>query len=187
MVRRPGQKRANGCSWNAGPGGSTRKLDGYLWLYNADGKELASSQDENVRNEMRDPLIDFDVPADGDYFIKFTDFTYNGGDDYFYRLQVGTRPLIDFAWPTAAKPGAATVTLFGRNLPDGKATPGTIKGRPLQKLDVPTPIPRDPEASPRPTPGDLVRPAAGRLDGFPVRIKTDLGVRMPAWSSSATA
>ena len=152
------------------------RLDGYLWLYNADGKELASSQDENVRNEMRDPLVDFDVPADGDYYVKFTDFTYNGGGDYFYRLQFGTRPLIDFAWPTAAKPGAETkVTLFGRNLPEGQPTPWTIKGRPLQKLEIPVKVPSDSEDPPRPTPGDLVRPAAARLDGFPVRVKTDRG------------
>ncbi|MDR3635881.1 MAG: PPC domain-containing protein [Isosphaeraceae bacterium] len=152
------------------------RLDGYLWIYNADGKELASSQDENVRNEMRDPLIDFEVPADGDYTIKFTDFTYNGGGDYFYRLQVGTRPLVDFAWPTAAKPGASTkVTLFGRNLPGGEPSPWTIKGRPLEKLEIPVTVPSDSEDAHRPTPGDLVRPSAARLDGFPVRVKTDRG------------
>ena len=152
------------------------RLDGYLWIYNADGKELASSQDENVRNEMRDPLIDFDVPADGDYYVKFTDFTYNGGGDYFYRLQVGTRPLVDFAWPTAAKPNDTTkITVFGRNLPAGQPTPLTIKGRPLEKLELPITVPCDCENAPRPTPGDLVRPASSRLDGFPVRVKTDKG------------
>lgn len=152
------------------------RLDGYLWIYNADGKELASSQDENVRNEMRDPLIDFDVPADGDYFLKFTDFTYSGGGDYFYRLQIGTRPLVDFAWPTAVKPGtSATVALFGRNLPGGSPTPLKIKGRPLEKVDVTLAVSADPEASPRPVPGDLVRPPSARLDGLPVRIKTDTG------------
>ncbi len=152
------------------------RLDGYLWIYNSDGKELASSQDENVRNEMRDPLIDFDVPADGDYYIKFTDFTYSGGGDYFYRLQVGTRPFVDFAWPTAAKPGtSATVTVFGRNLPGGSPAPWTIKGRPLDRLDVTLAIPTDAEGNPRPSPGDLVRPSAARLDGLPVRVKTELG------------
>ncbi len=55
------------------------RLDGTMTLYNSAGKELATSQDENIRDQKRDPFIDFDVPADGDYYLRFTDFMYNGG------------------------------------------------------------------------------------------------------------
>src|SRR5579859_4270939 len=59
------------------------RLDGFMWLYDAQGKQLAQSQDEDVRDEKRDPFIDFEPAQDGDYFLKLTDFTYNGGGDYF--------------------------------------------------------------------------------------------------------
>jgi len=110
------------------------RLDGFLWLFDANGKQLAASQDENSRNEKTDPLIDFDVPADGEYFVKFSDFLYNGGEQHFYRLRIGTAPLIDFALPTGVRPGETTpVTLFGRNLPGGEPSGLSINGRPLDK------------------------------------------------------
>jgi Bacterial pre-peptidase C-terminal domain len=97
------------------------RLDGTLNLYDSEGKELVASQDENIRDQKRDPFIDFDVPADGDYYLKFSDFIYNGGADYFYRLSIGTQPYVDFITPTGAKPGTtADVTFYGRNLPGGE-------------------------------------------------------------------
>lgn len=152
------------------------RLDGRLSLFNAAGKELVSSQDENVRDEMRDPLVDYDVPEDGDYYIKLNDFTYEGNNDYFYRLQIGVRPLIDFTLPTGVKKGTtATVTVYGRDLPGGAATSLLIKGRPIESTSVSVVAPADPDASSRFFPGDLVRPPAARLDGIPVRIATDRG------------
>ncbi len=152
------------------------RLDGRLSLFNAAGKELVSSQDENVRDEMRDPFVDFDVPEDGDYYIKLNDFTYEGSSDYFYRLQIGVRPLIDFTLPTGVKKGTtASVTVYGRDLPGGSATSLLIKGRPIESTQVSVVAPADPDASSRFFPGDLVRPPAARLDGIPVRIATDRG------------
>lgn len=49
------------------------RLDGTMTLYDAQGKQLVASQDENIRDQKRDPFIDFDVPADGDYYLRFTD------------------------------------------------------------------------------------------------------------------
>ncbi len=105
------------------------RLDGMLTLFNGDGKELVTSQDENIRDQKRDPFIDFDVSADGDYFVKFTDFMYNGGADNFYRLSIGTRPYVDFITPTGAKPGTtAEITFYGRNLPPGVTAEPIIIG-----------------------------------------------------------
>jgi hypothetical protein len=152
------------------------RLDGFMWLYDAQGKQLAQSQDEDVRDEKRDPFIDFDAPEDGEYFIKLTDFTYNGGGDYFYRLGISTLPYIDFILPPSIPAGAdATVTIYGRNLPGGEPSDQKIKNRPLQKLSRQI----------HPQEGDaarvdlrfngLLRPWTSILDGMEVRVKGDGG------------
>jgi hypothetical protein len=153
------------------------RLDGFMWLYNAEGKQLAMSQDEDLRDEKRDPFIDFDVPADGDYFLKLTDFTYNGSNDYFYRVSITHNvPYIDFISPTGAAPGTnAPVTFYGRNLPGGEKTDFAINGRPLQKGSKPITVPSDPEALTNLDYHELVRPWASLLDGMEVRLKGDGG------------
>ncbi len=49
-------------------------LDGFLWLYDSAGRQLASNQDDPSRSEKTDPQIDFTIPTDGDYFVKIADF-----------------------------------------------------------------------------------------------------------------
>ncbi len=152
------------------------RLDGFMWLFDATGKQLIASQDEDIRDQKRDPFIDFDVPADGDYFVKLTDFTYNGSDEHFYRLSISTLPYIDFIQPTGAKPGTTTpVTIYGRNLPGGEKTELKVKGRPLEKIVRQISVPGDAETITSLRVNDLVRPAASQLDGMEVRVKTDAG------------
>jgi Bacterial pre-peptidase C-terminal domain len=110
-------------------------LDGYVFLLDSAGRQLVSNQDDASRDEKSDPLIDFTIPTDGDYYVKLCDFMYNGSSNCFYRLAIGTGPLVDFALPTGAKVGETIpLTVFGRNLPDGEPTDLQIGGRPLQKL-----------------------------------------------------
>jgi hypothetical protein len=152
------------------------RLDGMLTLYNADGKELAASQDENIRDQKRDPMIDFDVPADGDYYIKFSDFMYNGGAEDFYRLSIGTQPYIDFVTPTGAKPGTtAAITFYGRNLPGGERTDVQVNGRPLEKAVRQISVPAEKDATDTLRFSELIRPCASRLDGMELRVKGDAG------------
>lgn len=151
------------------------RLDGFMWLYNSQNKQLAVSQDEDIRNEKRDPMIDFDVPADGDYFLKLTDFTYNGSDEYFYRLSITTLPYIDFILPSAAKPGSdSAISLFGRNL-SGEKTGLVVNGRPLEKLVQQITVPENPDVLTSLRVHDLIRPPASRLDGTEIRVKSDTG------------
>src|SRR6185312_4126303 len=70
---------------------SGSRLDSSLALLDAEGKELARSEDVNGL----DSLIDFAVPADGEYFISLRDFRYQGGKDYKYRLVAGELPYLD--------------------------------------------------------------------------------------------
>jgi hypothetical protein len=152
------------------------RLDGTLTLYTGDGKELAASQDENIRDQKRDPFIDFDVPADGDYYLKFSDFMYNGGPENFYRLSVGTRPYVDFISPTGAKPGTtADITFYGRNLPGGEKTEVQVNGRPLEKVVRKIAVPGEAEATSSLRFAELLRPPASRVDGMEVRITGDTG------------
>jgi len=150
------------------------RLDGFMWVYGSDGKQIAMSQDSDVRDEKRDPFIDFDVPSDGDYFVKITDFTYNGSADYFYRLSIGTGPYIDFLSPAGAPPGKSSdITIFGRNLPGGEKTELMIDGRPLQKIVKKIEVPSDPLALLKMN--ELVRPWSTNLDGMEVRVKSESG------------
>lgn len=152
------------------------RLDGFMWLYDSAGKQLAMSQDEDIRDEKRDPFIDFDVPADGDYFIKLTDFTYNGSPEYFYRLTVGTQPYIDYIFPPGAAPGStANIAVFGRNLPGGEGTDLKVNGRPLQKIMKQLQLPSEPEQFTELRFNGLVRPWGAILDGMEVRVKSDAG------------
>ena len=152
------------------------RLDGFMWLFDANGKQLVASQDEDIRDQKRDPFIDFEVPADGDYFVKLTDFTYNGTDEHFYRLSISTLPYLDFIQPTGTKPGTTTpITIYGRNLPGGEKTDLKVKGRSLEKIVRQITVPGDDETVTSLRVNDLVRPASSQLDGMAVRVKTDAG------------
>lgn len=142
------------------------RLDGTLLLFNTAGKEVAS----NRSFFGPEPLIDFLVPADGDYIVRFYDFNYTGGLPY--RLRISTRPLLTAVWPPAALPGRATPFTFrGRNLP----------GETLA-LDVPVP-PEERGLS------FLWHPplAAATLEGFQYRVTTSEGVSNPLWIARARA
>ncbi|MEI6233526.1 MAG: PPC domain-containing protein [Planctomycetota bacterium] len=163
------------------------KMDGVMWLYNSAGKQMAASQDEDFSSEKRDPMFDFDVPADGDYSVKITDFTYNGGTGYFYRLKISTLPYIDYIMPSAAAPGTtAAITFYGRNLPGGEKTDLTIHGRPLQKVTQQITVPNDPDMATGLHYGALVRPWATVLSGMELRVKSPEGISNPKLLSFST-
>ena len=113
--------------------GIDSRLEGRLEIYAADGRRLAAA-----RNDIHDdPVTDISVPADGNYFVKLTDYLYRGGNDYFYRLTLSAGPHIDFVIPSSAVPGSrGNVTLYGRNLPGGQPGGVSIDGCPLDKLTV---------------------------------------------------
>ncbi|MEX1231913.1 MAG: PPC domain-containing protein [Planctomycetaceae bacterium] len=89
------------------------QLHGVLELYDAAGKKLAS----NRGYAGVDPLLDVIVPSDGTYTIKLFDLTFSGDENRFYRLDVDTKPRIEFAFPPVVQRGqSAKISLFGRNL-----------------------------------------------------------------------
>ncbi|HEX4145570.1 MAG TPA: PPC domain-containing protein [Pirellulales bacterium] len=151
-------------------------LDGFLWLFDSAGRQLASNQDDPSRSEKTDPLIDVTIPADGDYFVKIADFVYSGGNNCFYRLTVSTLPLIDFILPTGGKAGETQqVTLYGRNLPDGEKTDFQIAGRPLEKITRPFVFPPEAANSLPLTQMEAIRPFTSSLNGMAVSVTSAAG------------
>lgn len=73
-----------------------------------------------------DPLIVFDVPADGSYNVRVSDLIYSGSADHVYRLSISTRPRVVFTVPSVVQAGATgEVKLFGWNLRQGSPKQAT--------------------------------------------------------------
>ena len=90
------------------------EMDPTLVLFGPNGQQLASNSDYYGR----DPLIDFQAPADGDYLIEVRDLTYRGG--YPYRLVVSIQPHIENVFPRAVQAGQTVeLTVLGQNLGAG--------------------------------------------------------------------
>ena len=66
--------------------GST--LDGWLKVFDKDGKELASSDDAGGSS---DPRLVWTAPGDGTFTAAVGEVTQRGGNDFFYRLAI-TKP-----------------------------------------------------------------------------------------------
>jgi len=97
-----------------------------LALYDAKGHELAYDD----RFEFNpDPVLYYEIRADGDYVIKIKDSIYRGRQDFVYRITVGELPFITSIFPLGGRAGEkTTVALKGWNLPAAKlAMDGTGK------------------------------------------------------------
>ena len=149
------------------------RMDPSLVLYDANGKELDRSRDTN----RRDPMLDFTVPSDGDYFVEIHDFLYAGNGEYYYRLNMGVDAHLDFVFPPAGLPGSTeTYTLYGRNLPGGQASELVSgDGKPLESLAVQITLPADPQAQARDFQG-VVEPDESAIDAFAYQLNTPAGL-----------
>src|SRR5262249_25227404 len=106
-----------------------------LELYSKQGSLLAA----NREYQGTDAVLDCSLPSDGDYHVRVFAFTYTqGSPDHYYRLTVSTAPWIDAVYPLVVEPGKkTTVTVYGRNLPGGKADPDALlDGQILEKITV---------------------------------------------------
>jgi len=86
-----------------------------LALYDAMGKELAYDDDFRFNP---DPVLYYEVPADGEYVVEIKDAIYRGREDFVYRITIGELPFITGIFPLGGPAGAqTTVELTGWNLP----------------------------------------------------------------------
>src|SRR5207244_3722718 len=111
FAARKGQRVLLAC---LGPSLDSR-INPEIKLYDSAGRQVASHRPP----PGQDALVDYAVPADGDYYLRLCQFTYTqGSPEFFYRLNLSTGPWIDAVFPPVVEPGkSAAVTLFGRNLP----------------------------------------------------------------------
>ncbi len=147
-------------------------------LFDAAGVRLAQNRNA-VEN---DALADATLTADGDYYVRVTEFAYQqGGPDYFYRLTLSAGPWIDAVFPPVVNPGTTTpVTVYGRNLPGGKVVPGlTLDGKPVEAVTTTVTAPADGAAL---TFRGRVASLSGVQDGFEFRLPAALD---PAGLSNA--
>lgn len=138
-------------------------------IFDADGRKLAANR--NYKDS--DAVADVTLTADGDYYVRLFQFTYQGGGpDYVYRLTISAAPWIDAVFPPAIEPGKpAQVTVYGRNLPNGKPSDFTIDGAPLEKLAVTINPPTGADATTRINFRGRIDPAGGLQDGFEYTLK----------------
>ncbi len=63
---------------------------------NSDGEEISYNDDFGFRP---DPVVQFEVPADGEYRFRVFDAIYRGREDFVYRISVGELPLLTSVFP----------------------------------------------------------------------------------------
>jgi len=154
------------------------RLHPVIEVYDAAGKKLGSNRDYHGT----DALVDVTLPADGDYSVRLFQFTHRaGGPEYFYRLSITTAPWIDAIFPPVVEPGKpATLTLYGRNLPNGQPDPTAVLfGTVLEKATVTVNVPNDPTAIQRLAFSGHIEPPSCGLDGFEYRVRNAAGSSNP--------
>lgn len=65
-----------------------------------------------------DPVLFYDVPADGDYMLEIRDSIYRGRQDFVYRVKIGELPFITSIFPLGAPHGEkpVSVKISGKNI-----------------------------------------------------------------------
>ncbi|MFP6887068.1 MAG: hypothetical protein VB997_05875, partial [Opitutales bacterium] len=150
-----------------------------LALFDPEGLEVLSVPQGNV--------LDYLVPAAGEWYVRSSDFLYKGGNDYVYRLTLSTRPYVDLVYPPVGKPGTSgEYTLLGRNLPGGRPSRWkTRDGKILEQKTVKITLPgRDSSLAFGSSGHSDLR--SGLLDHFEYREKSPAGISNPVYLAYAS-
>jgi len=84
-------------------------------LLDAQGRELSYADDFRYQP---DPVLAYQLPADGDYTLVVRDTLYRGREDFVYRVAIGELPFVSGMFPLGGAPGKEMdFTLNGWNLP----------------------------------------------------------------------
>jgi ribosomal protein L40E len=89
-----------------------------LRLHDAKGRELAYNDDFRFNP---DPVLFFEVPADGDYILTINEAIFRGRESFVYRITIGELPFVTSIFPLGARVGQPVkIEVSGWNL--GKTT-----------------------------------------------------------------
>ena len=108
-----------------------------LALYDSTGSEVAYAGAYYYR---QDPVIYYEVPADGTYVVEIRDSIYRGREDFVYRITLGELPFVTGIFPLGACAGQeVTVDLQGWNLVETQLKFRAIadRNRPIRWYSVP--------------------------------------------------
>ena len=99
---------------------------------------LRGGTGERLAKGNSNGLIDYTVRMGGDFYIQVHDLTFNGGTEYFYRLENLIAPHVDFVMPPIVPSfDNSVVTLYGRNLPGSEpAGLKAVDGQEIERLVV---------------------------------------------------
>jgi len=130
-----------------------------LALFDAKGKEIRFVDDYRFDP---DPVLLFDVPADGAYTLEVRDAIYRGRDDFVYRITISEGPFITSIFPLGGRIGSSTLAeIRGWNLPWGNLMLDTAPGGPsirrMACVDK----------------GVRTNPVAFAVDTYPEKIETE--------------
>jgi hypothetical protein len=91
-----------------------------LTLTDSKGRELASADHFRFNQE---PVIEEEIPEDGDYTLSVRDVLNRGREDFVYRIEIGEIPYLTDIFPMGQKSGSHThVEAEGWNLGAAKLT-----------------------------------------------------------------
>lgn len=89
-----------------------------LTLYDSRGKELAYIDDFMFNP---DPVLYYEIPADGEYCLEIRDSIYRGREDFVYRITIGELPFITNIFPLGGQSGKLNeIQISGWNLPTNR-------------------------------------------------------------------
>jgi WD40 repeat protein len=108
------------------------KVNAVMTLSDAEGKVLASNNDY----DGLDPLIAYTIPADGTYRLRVSDLMLGASEDHFYRISMGTLPLVTGCYPINVQTNVETeIELIGFNLPPEHTV--KMKATKMEEVEVP--------------------------------------------------
>jgi hypothetical protein len=103
-----------------------------LRLYDSDGKELAYNDDFRFNP---DPVLFFEVPADGEYVLSINEALYRGRESFTYRITIGELPFVTSIFPLGGRAGRPVkIEMNGWNLDKATLAPPPEDARPGRHL-----------------------------------------------------
>ncbi len=81
-------------------------LDSYLYLLDTDGNRVLAENDDEIYATLRDPLLSYTLPYEGDFYLKLKAWKHPllGGDDYTYTIRLyedHQPPTAEITWPNS--------------------------------------------------------------------------------------
>ena len=103
-----------------------------LRLHDANGKELAYNDDFRFHP---DPVLYFEVPANGDYVLTINEAIFRGRESFVYRITIGELPFVTGIFPLGGRVGQPVkIEACGWNLEKAALAPPPKDAKPGRYL-----------------------------------------------------